>query len=259
MEVKLIMKRNRKIDRKIKKKRVGLILVILSLTLTFFFLLLTKTSLFTLSYIKINGNEKLSGEKVEIASGLQIGENIFKIDVDKVKKNLLSHPYIKEVVVRRIFPNKMEITIEERKETIVISYIGSFIYLDEEGIVLNVLADRNSNIVPEIRGLDIKDFKLGKKIVVEDKEKLDEATKFTKYCKEEKIFDKIEIIDINDEFSFFLTLRGGTKVAFGDLNNVKYKLRFALTILEDLKNKNQVKGTINFTKGQNPIFIPDSI
>ncbi|RKD34301.1 cell division protein FtsQ/DivIB [Thermohalobacter berrensis] len=255
------MKRRNSIDKKIKRKKIGLIFTLLLLFVTTFLILLTKTSFFNVSEIKIIGNEQLTEDKIIMASGLTIEENIFKIDTEKMEKNLISHPYIKKTKVKRIFPNKLSIYIEERKEIAAISYIGSYIYLDNEGIVLNILSDKKDNLIV-VDGLKIKNMSIGKKIMLEDNQDIDKLLNFLKDCKKNDLIKEISRINIDNKFNIKLTMNSGLNVAFGNLYNVKYKVSFLIKILEDLNKKAEKKNiilkdsTLYFTKGDDPIFKP---
>ena len=84
------------------------------------------------------GNKKLSYDKIIKASMCNIGENIFKINMKKGEESLKRLPYIKECKIKRKLPNEIIIEIEERKEVAIISYIGSFVYIDKEGYILKI-------------------------------------------------------------------------------------------------------------------------
>ncbi|KPU28319.1 hypothetical protein TR13x_03005 [Caloranaerobacter sp. TR13] len=244
------------IERKIRKKKIGLITILLFFLISIFIILSTKTSFFDISEIAIQGNDVLDDEKVILASGLNYGENIFKIRTQEAKENLLSHPYVKSVNIKRLFPNKLVITIKERNEFLLIPYLDSYIYIDDEGYVLNLLAYKKENLL-EIEGINIKDISIGKKISLENNISLEKIIDLIKDCKKIGLYKEMKKVKIDNKSNIVIYLKSGIKVAFGYLNNVKYKLSFTIKILDDLKNRGIDKGTIYFNKGDSPIFIPE--
>lgn len=244
------------IERKVRKKKIGLITILLIFLISIFIILSTKTSFFNISEIVIQGNSVLDDEKVILASGLNYGENIFKIRTQEAKKNLLSHPYVKSVNIKRIFPDKLVIIIKERNEFLLVPYLDSYIYLDDEGYILNLLAYRKDNIL-EVEGINIKDISIGKKILLEDSVSLEEIIGLIKDCKKIGLYKEIKKVNLDNKSNIEIYLKSGIKVAFGYLNNVKYKLSFTIKILDDLKHRGINKGTIYFNKGDSPIFIPE--
>lgn len=249
------MNRKEGIEKNIRKKKIGLISILFFLTLTIFIVLLTKTTFFHISEIRVNGNTLIEDEKIVLASGLEHGENIFKIDIDKVKANLEAHPYIKKAYVRRKMPNKINITVKERNELIVVPYIGSYVYIDDEGYILNVLNYKKEGTIIEVRGLDIAKINIGQEVILENDKDINDILSFISTCRETKILQQIEYIDVANKSNITLGLKSGTKVAFGEQNNVKYKLEFILEILRIRRENNEeLRGVIDFTIGESPVF-----
>lgn len=252
------MRKTSVIDKKLRKKRMGLIFVILSLLAAIFFILSTRTSFFHISQIIVKDNHVVEDEKVIMASGIITGENIFKINVKKAEKNLLLHPYIKQVNVKRRLPNKILINITERQETLIIDYIGSYLYVDDEGRILNILTVKKDDKLPEVIGLKLNNPSIGEILEYKDKHINEQFQVFFDICKQHKLIESISTIVFDDNQNATIEMKSGTKVAFGTLDNVKYKLSFLSAILEDLRKKNQNCQSIYLDKGNNAIIKKDS-
>ncbi|MTI66580.1 MAG: FtsQ-type POTRA domain-containing protein [Firmicutes bacterium] len=243
-----------RIDKKIRKKKLGLIIIIFLLLLATFIVLLTLTDVFNVKKINILGNNKIEEKKILLASGVNIGENIFKINTNIIEKNLLLHPYIKSIKVDRKLPSTLIINITEKKELLAIEYIGSYIYLDDEGKILSILADSKHKDVPFVTGLKVEKANVDEKIVLSDY-KIDDISVLAKICKLNGIYSELLKIEFIKDKKIRLYMKAGTKVALNDLNNVKYKLSFVKSMLSDLKQRNENSGTIRFDKGDNPIYV----
>lgn len=184
------------------------------------------------------------------------GENIFRIDLDKSEESLKKLPYIKDCRVRRDFPDGIIIEIAERKDAAAIFKSGSVIYIDEEGYVLSIEEQKDDISLPLILGLEQIDYEIGRNIF--DETSIENIEEFIVYSKELNLLDIIKQMDFSDEKNIIIGLNSGTNVAFGPLNNVKYKLSFLNKMLEDIDNKNIKAKQILFNKGENPIIVRDN-
>lgn len=251
------MSRNNKIDRKIKKKKSRLIFIIILLLTSVFLILYTKTSFFHISSIEVNGNSKITDEKLILASGIMIDENIFKINLKMAKENIMLHPYAKNVKLRRRLPNKIVINIDERKEVAIFTYIGSYVYIDEEGIILNILSEKNDETIMEINGIEIIKPEIGNKIDFNNEETYEKMLEFIDDSINLGLSVSFDTVSIDENGKLTIYLDNGAEVAFGTLDDVKYKLKFLMSILEELKSKNQSYKGIHLDKGNNAIIIKD--
>lgn len=252
------MKKNSNIDKKIKKKKTGLIFIIFLLLISIFFILYTKTSFFHISNIEVFGNEQISDDKLILASGVTTGENIFKINLKSAKENIKLHPYTKNVKVKRKLPNKIAIHIEERKEAAVIVHIGSYIYIDDEGIILNILSEKKDNKCITISNLEIEEAEIGKEIIFNNDEMNNLILEFIDSCTKLGLAETFNQVSFDEDGEITIYLENGQEVAFGTLDDVKYKLNFLQAILKELESNNQRYKAIHLDKGNNAIIIKDN-
>jgi len=247
-----------KVDRKIKKKRTRLITIIILLVISIFFILYTRTSFFHISAIEVYGNEKIKDDKLILASGIMIGENIFKISLKMAEENILLHPYIKNVDIKRKLPDKIEISVDERKEIAVIDYAGSYIYVDEEGIILNILSEKDNSQIVEINGIEISNPRVSQKVEFNNEQIGDNILELLNESRKLGLSNSITTISVDENNKVTFHLDDGGEVAFGTLDDVKYKLNFLVSILKELDAKNQGFKKIHLDKGENAIIIKDN-
>lgn len=247
-----------KANKKTKKKarKTTLILFIILCLLTIFFILLTQTDYFIIKEIDVKGNKNLTNDNIIKASGTNISDNILKISKREVEENLVSHPYIKSARVIRKLPDKLTIEIMERKEVAVVPYIGSYLYIDKEGIILKTSQKKDESGLPELIGLDINKPKVKEKLSTKNYN-IDKIVNFVQLVNKLPMVAKTGVIDFSNAEAISMT-NDGIKVDFGPLNNVKYKLEFLNSILEDIKEKEIKCKYIYFNKGDNPIIVTDS-
>ena len=94
------------------------------------------SSFFDLSEIRITGNTVVSRDEIIAASGLRIGTNLLKISRAQAVMQLLSLPYVREVELSRVFPDKVEIRITERTPLALINADDRHLVMDENGYCL---------------------------------------------------------------------------------------------------------------------------
>ncbi|NMB27533.1 MAG: FtsQ-type POTRA domain-containing protein [Tissierellia bacterium] len=247
------MKKSKSYKRKARKRILKLFLFILILTLLYLFIF--KTSFFNIKNIKVMGNHKMDYDKIVKASMCIQGENIFKINKRLGEESLNRLPYIKQSKIKRKLPKEIVIEIEEREEIAIIPYIGSFVYIDEEGYILSIEEKGGKVKLPQIFGLDLIDLEVGENLFKQLED--DNVVDFILLSKQAKLLSLMKYINFSDSNNTMIELNNGVKVAFGTIDNVKYKLSFLFNILEDVEKRNINVKQILLNKGSNPIIVTD--
>ena len=93
--------------------------------------------MFNINEIRILGNEKFSKEEYLNLSELKTGGNIFNFRKSEIISNIKTNGYVESVKIKRKLPTKIEITIEERTPTYLISLEEEqFAYINNQGYIL---------------------------------------------------------------------------------------------------------------------------
>lgn len=244
----------KKVDRKIRLKKIKLIFATLILLLAIFFILVTQTSIFNVKKILVNGNNEVSNDKISLASGIIMGENIFKADTKNAKENLLLHPYIKDVNIKRKIPDKIIININEREELACIKYMNSYVYVGLDGLILDILKEKKGNKVPLIEGLSIESPSIGSKAIYGKKNKKEnnQIEEFFQVISKQGLKEQAKTITFNKN-NIDIVTNTGINIAFGSPFNIEYKVKFLLETLKDLKGKNIKAKNIYLNKGNDII------
>jgi len=103
--------------------------------------LLTRLDLFSLKKIVVLGQpQTLSTSQVIQRSGVQLGTNLFSVDLQQVNRRLKGHEYFKTVSVHRRLPSTLAITIKEYFPEFLL-HTGRFYYVDSEGEIFKDITD----------------------------------------------------------------------------------------------------------------------
>jgi cell division protein FtsQ len=90
--------------------------------------------LFFLQNIKVNGLSQLGDKETMAKITPYLKESIFKVDVSKVREALTSHPFVKEVSVKRVYPFSIVIDVKEKiPSALWVAGDGTVQILDEQG------------------------------------------------------------------------------------------------------------------------------
>ena len=136
---KILVKRKRRSI----KRRLFIVFKIFLLIIFFAVLVWGFNYFYNSSYFKINsiiveGNQKYNEEEIKKAAEIILGANIFEIDKKYAEDRLIKElVWLKDVNLKKVFPDKIEIKVSERNPFVKAAYGGSWYIIDEEGVVLD--------------------------------------------------------------------------------------------------------------------------
>lgn len=248
------MKKTTRVERKKRRKRILFNVILLILLTTFLVTFALKSDYFNISVINIEGNNKLTKETIENASGLITGENIFKIKLRNSEKDIKKLSYIKDVNIKRKFPNTIVINITEREEVVQLKNISSYVLVDMEGYVLDFKDTMVENL-PILNGFNINVLPSENIFDTEYGEELKNLINDEVHI---KILKKFNEINFESYDNINIILNNGIVIAFGPLDDVKYKLRYLDEILKDVEKKQISVKMIIMNKGEKPIIVTNN-
>jgi len=130
-----------------------------------FFNFIFSSNFCNIEEVIIKGNDYLSKDEIFSKSQIKLGENIFKLDLKKSIDSLEQEPRIKEVEIKRVIPNKIVISLKERKAAAIVRIGEEYFSSTKEGIILSKI-DRPEEgfVLPLLVGLEIDEIKIGEVI-----------------------------------------------------------------------------------------------
>jgi len=220
------------IKKKNRKFRVMSVLTLMFIAIGGIIYYLT-TPVFNIANIIIYGGKTISDDTYISLSGIQINEtNIFKITENNIKRKLKESAYVENIKIKRKLPNVLEIYVEEREPEYQIEYNNSYIYINNQGYILEINEEKKDII--EIIGFDTikNEINIGQRLNMNDLIKLDNILKIVNKCKYNDIEDKITSIDVTDSSNYILNLENEKKIVYlGDISNLNERILWLKTIL----------------------------
>ncbi len=230
--------------------------ILLLLLIAFIGAFLMTSALFNIKTINVSGNNRVSQQEIIRLSGLSYQENIFRINTKNTMRNIFQSPYVEKIKIRRALPNIVKIDIIEREPMVLVPYVGSYLYVDQDGIVVEINSSIEGMELPIVNGLKFNTFKLGEEIKVENKLQLTSVVNLIDAMKENEISKDVKEINAENVLNLVLTSKSGVKFNLGDDSDLENKIPMAKAILQDLDSKKQ-KGTVEMGHKGNPVFKPE--
>ena len=179
--------------------------------------------IFTVKEIKLESSEQFTATEVTEKIGLSKGDNMILFQRGKAERQLEENPYIENAKLKMQLPSTMVISLKERKVRAYVPYMGSYLYIDEEGRVLDI-ADTYEPGLPLVKGLRFTEFHKGGIIQVENPEALRIMLQVSQMV-EKYDFEKIEVeLDVSDAQNMQAKV-GNIQVALGTMENMDQKIR----------------------------------
>jgi len=114
---------------------------------------LSRFRFFAIAKIDVLGEPKtLSTQEILERSGVQLGTNLFQVDIQGIQAKLKTHPFFKSVTVQRSFPHTLVIEVKEYYPELVLN-TNRLYYVDENGEIFKDITDSDdSRDLPVLSG-----------------------------------------------------------------------------------------------------------
>lgn len=260
------LRRNSK--EKVKKKTLGkhkkkilrvlvyIVLVVFMLSLLFLIgygvYYFSTSSKYNIEKVEFVNNQIYDIETLTNVAAVPIGENLYKVSKKNIESNLETLPYIEEVVIKKVRPNTLQITVKEytSKYFAYNEETDKYIRLTDAGLVLEqVEGEAKQDTELLVFGISFDDNVQPKTVIAKT-----ELDKLALYEKTNKVYEKsgIEKEITHIEFknqNIILTLNYDINIILND-EDLDYDINFLKSILEKIEGK---AGTVDMTK-DNPVF-----
>ena len=200
--------------------------------------------IFNIKNIEVYGNSKISSDTIISLSGLSINQNIFSFWTSDIKDAIKQNAYIDKVQISRKIPDKIEISVQERVATYMLTLGNAYVYINNQGYILEITSKKLA--VPVIIGYNTpaEEIVEGNRLNETDLEKLNDVLKIMEAASsgDNKLAELITQIDISDKNNYILDISSEKKkIYLGDVSDLSTKILWINKILKD-EEKNE--GTI---------------
>lgn len=210
--------------------------------------ILLRSSFFAVAEIRVEGLRTLQAGEIQRLSGVNLGENTFKVNLKAVQARVAMNPLVKKAEVRRSYPRAIVISVEERQPVALLPWKGEYLAVDPEGYYLSVVRDFTQANLPLITGIRLGNLTPGKQI---SSEGLTASLKYLNGMGKEEIA-KLSEINGSDPQGIIMYTLDGIEVRLGGVERTEEKL----AILRETLNKHYSRKVeyINITFVGKPVI-----
>ena len=231
-------KKQRKRDKRLKRIKFFLKLILFIGVISGIIAFATCSPIFNIQNIEVTNNKQLSPETIISLSELSVGQNIFKFWENDVENKIKSNAYIESVELKRVFPNKLQINIQEREPKFSVPVLGEYAYINTQGYILEIT--QNQLNLPIITGISTKEeeIKPGNRLNNKDLTELEIILKIISAMKENQLDKEVTSIDISNKNDYIIYMQNEKKkIHLGDGSNLSNKMLYVIAIINEEKGK----------------------
>lgn len=127
--------------------RIGILITVLVLIVAATGVMMAPV--FNITEVYCEGCNNVKNEDIIAAAQIENGTHILLSNIGKAKRQVENNPLVKEASVRRVFPDKICITVTERIPAGYVMRGTECNIIDSEGVVLEVINDRRATMIVE--------------------------------------------------------------------------------------------------------------
>jgi cell division protein FtsQ len=175
------------------------------------------SSLLDVRVVAVQGDHILQDSDIAMASGIEIGSPLARVDLRDVEKRIEQLPAVKSVEVSRSWPHTVEIRVVERQAVAAVRTGGQIWALDDSGVLFSRIAEV-PNGLPEIhagRAADQAALREGARVVA---------------ALPTRLSRKVSFVDVRSVDDISLHMRNGALVRWGNASDTHAKAE-VLTLL----------------------------
>jgi cell division protein FtsQ len=242
-----------------RRKRGAVVYTPIAVLLIGIILIFGISVFFRVSVIDVTGANRYSAERILSASGLKKGDNLIFVDAgaaaNKVAKTL---PYLNEVVIEKIIPDKVVIRVTESQPIAVLKYNGNWWILDQKARALEQTDGIDAAGKINISGIEPVSLAEGLVIKVDESQetKLQYLTQVLGAINDAGLSGQVGQLDISNIGNITFTYTDRFTVIMSGGEDADYKLSLMQNVIEQLEPDEKGKIKIDLSAEIEARFIP---
>ena len=204
---------------------------------------------FAVKNIRVENSERFATSDLCERIGLNQGDNAILFNRSKAEDILRQDPYIEDARLVWEFPDTMVISLTERKVRAYVPYMGSYLYIDEEGRVLDVQNVYTEGL-PLVKGLVFSGFQRGEVLQVENQESLQVMLQISQMIQKYNLTEFAVEVDVSNTSDIYATVNQ-VQVHLGTMDNLDQKIRTMAAVVVSIPEED--RGTLDLTDLSKPI------
>ena len=225
--------------RKVKKTASVYIMRRVTAILLFFAIVagvvLSLTVFFNIENVEVKGAlEIYTKQEIANISGIRKGSNIFRFSAYNAKNRILRElPYISDVIIKRVLPSTVVITVKEAPNALVVVCSGGSLIISQDMKILNEAAANPSKSLM-IYGIEPVSRKTGAVLASENESAVSILQTLIGQLNELELLADASAVNTSDRLDICLLMKGRVLVRFGTSGDIERK---CLMLAEMMNNQ----------------------
>jgi len=208
---------------------------------------------FYMREIVISGDSTVTQSEITNRLEADLTTNLLFFSTRAARRRVMENLYIAEVNFRRDLPGRLYVQVRERRLAAYVEHApGSFLYIDQEGRVLEVRSF-TSGQRPIVEGLNFTRFALGEVLEVPDTTAFTIATLYAQLIYHHGLMCRVTFIDVSDTENTRI-LVGYIEFNVGGLIGAEARVRIIAGILAEMPGIDFARGFVDLRETRGEYF-----
>ncbi|MBU3159003.1 FtsQ-type POTRA domain-containing protein [Clostridium frigoris] len=251
----IIENKEKLLHKRKKRKKLKKLILLVIIMVTTLITLCIKLPYFDIQKIDIIGNVNASKTEINDIAKIHLGSNILYDSFSESKKQIMKNPYILSVTIKKVFPSKITIEINEKKAMFYGKVNNTYYIIDNKGVFLEKRSDIEGMNLVNLIGFNYEKIQVGSLIGAKSDRKINivisMASIIENYSKTNKS-SKIMTVDVSNVLDV-KALYGNMYIKFGTTQDLKNKFNKAINIITQPQYEN-AKGYVDVSFTGNPVI-----
>lgn len=225
--------------------KAGIVLLVLAVLAVVLYL----SPLFGIKNVTVTGVSHITASAMAELAAVPVDSTLLRVDAAGIKSRLLTNAWVKDVAVKRVLPDTLELAITERSIAAVVEVpaqdAGSTVQwaIASDGIWLTDIPEQDSEAAANVSSQVFSDADAALKIT---NVPYGVSPRVGSACTDESVLnalsivsgmttslkDRVVSVNVSGADNTVLTLDDGVQIAFGDDQNIREKERVCLELME---------------------------
>jgi len=201
--------------------------------------------IFYLNEIIISGENTVASTDIRERLGADSTTNLLFFNINAARSRIMGNLYISDVTFTRdMVGRRLYVHVRERRLAAYVEHTpGRFLYIDEEGRVLEV-RDFTTQPLPTVKGLNFTRFALGEILEVPDTTAFNIVTLYAQLIYRHGLYDRVTYINVSDTVNTRILI-GYIEFNVGGIRDADLKVRTMVGILDAMPEAELARGFVD--------------
>ena len=232
-----------------RKFKIALIIGAIAFTAVVFMF----SPFFYLREIIITGDNTVSQSEITGRLEVSPSTNLLFFNTRTARRRVMENLYIADVSFRRDLPGRLYVQVRERRLAAYVQHSpGSFLYIDEQGRVLEVRSVTSGRL-PIVEGLDFTRWSLGEILEVPDSNAFNIVTLYAQLIYRHNLVCRVTHINVSDTANTRI-LVGNIEFNVGGIIDAEVKVSIIAGILTEMPEVELARGIVDLREIRGEYF-----